>query len=117
MKRTKKPCVDCPFRRESPPGWIGAHENVREIINIVVFDGYFPCHREVNKLTEEQGWTFEHAVGEAPYCDGALKFMNNQFKRSTDDEILALQKESGKSEEIFQWPQQMEVHHDKKGGR
>ena len=106
----KKPCSDCPFRKNATPGWLGAHKDATEIIDLVYQDQYFPCHMEVNKLMNN-GKKFGVAVFEAPFCVGALQFMNNSIKRSRDREVAKLQDEAGKNDDVFPWRKDMEEHH------
>lgn len=106
----KRVCTECPFRRESAPGWIGEHKDVREIINIVQFDGHFPCHMEVTKRTN-RGEPFKDAVSESPFCKGALHFMRNSCKRHADPAVQEQVEKAGKSKAIFTWPAEMEEHH------
>lgn len=37
----KRPCGDCPFRRDTPPGWLG-EARAREILSV----SSFVCHKD-----------------------------------------------------------------------
>lgn len=93
-------------------GWLGAHENVREIINIIQFDGEFPCHVDVNRICDEDELPFEDAIEFAQLCAGSLAFLNNQLKLSRNASVRRAQDKVGKREDVFQWPHEMEAHHD-----
>lgn len=111
MKK-KEPCKECPFRRSSPAGWLGEHETSQEIANIVLFDGFFPCHMEVTKETEK-GVPFDEAVQTSSSCIGSLAFMNNQFKRSRDHAIAKEQDQVGQRDDCFKFAVEMRAHHGK----
>ncbi len=106
------PCKECPFRKSSPPGWLGGHKNSREIINVVQFDQRFPCHMKVTALVTNDGVPFKRAVVEADLCAGALVFMNNNCKRSRDREVAKAQDEVEHCDDVFEWAHEMEAHHD-----
>lgn len=106
-----KLCNDCPFRRNAPAGWIGAHTHPSEITDIVLADQKFPCHVAVNKL-ENEGADFETAVNAAPYCIGSLVMMNNTAKLSRNSFVLELQKRIGKSSDVFANAREFVAHHE-----
>ncbi len=106
----KAPCKECPFRRESAPGWLGAHESSTEIVGLVNADRAFPCHLAVNALVED-GTEFSDAVQEAHHCVGALAFMNNSCKLSRNPEIKAQQREVGRRPDCFAFPHELVQHH------
>jgi hypothetical protein len=110
-KHPTKPCGDCPFRREAPAGWIGAHGHPSEITDIAMADEKFPCHTAVNKL-EIEGADFETAVKAAPYCVGSLIMMNNTCKISRNSFVAELQRKVGKSTDVFANAQEFVQHHE-----
>jgi hypothetical protein len=105
-----EPCKECPFRRASMPGWLGDHATSQEIVNIVQFDGFFPCHMRVSRLVN-LGVPFPTAAAEAEHCIGALAFMNNSCKVSRDPDIARQQQEVGRREDCFSWSFEMTEHH------
>lgn len=127
-----RPCKECPFRVRSAPGYVGGHADAMEILHIVRMDGKFPCHLEVNRImsdmvaaadaflpdedTDEsdEGYAFRYAVGEAPFCTGALIFMNQTAKRSRDPAVCKLQDKAGKSKTVFGSANDFLTHHKSK---
>lgn len=108
---SKVPCKECPFRKESLPGWIGGHEDPSEITKLVLADQRFPCHLDVNKLMHDGGHTFEDAAAMGATCIGSLAFMNNQHKRSRGRATAMLQDEVGKRDDVFKCASAMHAHH------
>lgn len=105
----KEPCVECPFRRTALPGWLGDHKTSQEIIEMIRFDGFFPCHMKVTALADRIAW--EEAVVRAPHCAGALAFMNNTHKLSRDPGTAFLQGLMGKRDDCFASDAEMREHH------
>jgi Family of unknown function (DUF6283) len=71
MKPCKKPCADCPFRKDRPnqKGWLG-ESRMREIVDLTVLgDAPFACHK-----TTIQTETDERIIDEEKslFCAGAL---------------------------------------------
>jgi hypothetical protein len=58
-----------------------------------------------------KGKKFGVAIFEAPFCVGALQFMNNSIKLSRDKDVQKLQEEAGKNDDVFHWRKDMEEHH------
>lgn len=124
----KQPCHECPFRKKSLPGYVGGHDDAIEIFDLVSHDGKFPCHMQTNSIMEslEQDLDeddvlaptheqlFQQAVEEAPFCTGALIFMNQTCKRSRDPEVRKLQDEAGTNPDVFSSPADFLKHHRSK---
>ena len=108
----KKPCKECPFRRESMPGWLGPW-GAQDIINHLQFDGVFPCHKTIkhDKMTDDDP-SLEH-------CAGATIHLNNKIQRHRHPVVAKHQKElSGIAQEIkdsvFQWSNEFVDYHERK---
>jgi len=110
-KPVSQPCPECPFRRKAPAGYIGAHDAVEEITDIVLSDGRFPCHMEVTKRTE-RGEKFDRAVWTAPVCVGSAALLCNMIKRSRLRDVSAVQDTVGKRDDVFARPEEMHSHHN-----
>jgi hypothetical protein len=124
----KNPCGECPFRKKSLRGYIGGHEDVIEIFDLVSHDQKFPCHVETNEILEQleldvddddslaptHEQLFQQAVSEAPFCTGALIFMNQTCKRSRDPSVRKLQDEAGTNAAVFSSPVDFLTHHRSK---
>ena len=98
----KRPCPECPWRREHPAGWLGGYKP-EDFVNQVQFDGPpLPCHR-----------TFPKGGGEpASMCAGALIFMRNSCKAPTHpgygDALAGVEPDT---ETVFHWPHEFLEHH------
>ncbi len=97
----KKPCRECPFRKESLPGYLGA-DNPEDFLATTLDDFPMPCHLTVDY--EEDGW--ESLVG-ASYCAGALSFFRNMCKMSRDRK----RPQGEKDETVFSRPDEFLKHH------
>lgn len=70
------PCSDCPFSRESLPGWLGG-STAEEWMRDVFGEGFFLCH-----------------VLEGAECAGAAIFQANNGKRPRNPDQLHLPKDT-----------------------
>lgn len=115
-----KPCLECPFRKKSLPGWIGAHSSIHEIIDIVDRGQKFPCHLLTNAAMERQEARgeerdFERACNSAPHCVGALAFLANKGDGSPSQYIEMQSGIVGRRSDVFKTVDEMEKHHEKFG--
>lgn len=68
MFNMKKPCNDCPFRKDGTMLKSLGYDRVEEIVvNVVKEDGFFPCHKTVDYSVEREGITANNK-----FCAGAL---------------------------------------------
>lgn len=102
----KKACVECPFKRNSAPGYLGEVSYQPEVFLQQINGPAMPCHLSID--WEEKS---EAKFDKAKECVGALQFMNNSFKMSRDVQTAKLQKEFGKSDEIFSKTIEFINHH------
>ena len=107
--RHKTPCSECPFRRASAPGWLGA-DTPEGFVEKVHFEVPLPCHRHLaNEGTREQ---FEESIKTAPYCAGALIMMRNSAKVPRDPEHAAARNSVVPDHaSVFSFPAQFIDHH------
>lgn len=71
--RIKRPCANCPWRKDSVKGWLGK-ERAEELARSVVFgDSPFWCHKTTQFTADEsdEGEEYSMKGGEA-FCAGAL---------------------------------------------
>ena len=88
MKRTKKPCGECPFRKRSAPGWLGPWtlDNFTNSLNGFIHgEAVFACHETV-KEDQPQELRDDNLV-----CTGWLICRNKSFKSSREREMAALE--------------------------
>lgn len=105
----KKPCKDCPFRKDSLKGWLGK-ERASEVANYANNDKTFPCHKTTRgKESSEQ------------QCAGALllskkqgKLNNNWLFRFAQRIGLFKANELSGEELIFDNEEEMSEHHSSK---
>jgi hypothetical protein len=64
----KKPCNDCPFRKNSLAGWLGPHD-VDYFSEVLRADFPYPCHLSLNKPEEH-------------ICVGLVHTRNNMCKKA-----------------------------------
>jgi hypothetical protein len=112
----QRPCAECPFRKKSAPGWIGGHQNVGEIIDIVEAGHKFPCHTRVNRFMEIQRECgcepdFEEACEQSPTCMGALSFLANCLKLPRNPYVALQVRIVGKNPDVFSSRKAMTYHH------
>lgn len=81
----KTPCLDCPFRKSSLPGWLGDY-TAEELYAIVMNEMPFACH-----MTHDRDLKWEETGSkEYPFCAGALMFMKQAGKLPRDKRIRDL---------------------------
>ncbi len=107
----KQPCIECPFRRSSAPGWLGpwTSENLIEEVET----GTFVCHRSINDL-------LKYDESKLEYCAGAGIYLNNHFKLSRNNEYSEYQKALKNisveiQRSVFSRKDEFTEHHNKLG--
>lgn len=76
---TKQPCSDCPFRRKSMPGWLGAG-SPESFLDCIQRDEPLPCHQTIDY--DDPAWLEKWTAQEGgSMCAGALVFMANKLQR------------------------------------
>lgn len=93
MLRTKKPCAECPFRKEAPAGWLGPWEGPEEIIQQAFSEAGLMCHSTVVN-------TGVIAPG-TQVCTGSLQCANASAKSYRNDELRELADDAGKNEDVM----------------
>jgi hypothetical protein len=78
MRQHKTPCNECPFRRESPRGYLGGNSPQRFAF-LANHDGDFECHKTTNKVIPAQ-------------CAGRATMWANQCKSSRYNYVPKLDK-------------------------
>jgi hypothetical protein len=108
MHSKKKPCKQCPFRKNSAKGWLGGDSgNPEQFLQQLDHPNFYPCHSAINwerENVDEQGM-------KAPRCAGALQFMNNSMMQSRNSEVRELQKPLGKNDEVMQFKHNFIEYH------
>lgn len=80
----KTPCAECPFRKNSAPGWLGG-ETVQDTFQHVSGEGDFACHMTRQKKRAQMS-----------RCRGSLLFMKKSGKRPQyNDGLVRIFRELG----------------------
>jgi hypothetical protein len=111
----KTPCNQCPFRRKSAPGYLGA-DNPEHFIQTTLAEVHMPCHCAINY--EKKDWQTKQ-YPKAALCAGALTFLKNTCKLPRDAVLREAMKEiPANHAEVFSFaPQFLEHHNSLKGKR
>lgn len=106
MKRCKAtPCSDCPMRRKSAAGWLGA-DTPEHFIQTVHNDAEMPCHQTVDY--EQRDWEVQLINGSAHACAGVAIYFANIGKLSRDSSRRRLPKDAVR---VFASPMEFLKHH------
>lgn len=97
---TKVACNECPWRRESAPGWLGPMD-ADEWVALVHSEEAIACHITIE---EEGDWT----TPGIRQCAGAATYRGNVCKRPRDPEVALLPADRDK---VFATPGQFLEHH------
>jgi len=81
----KRPCMECPFRRESWPGFLGGF-TIEETISAALSEESFQCH--MTRIDNDNGYT-----GKPKECAGRLLFATKTAKMFRDKELEEMRKE------------------------
>jgi hypothetical protein len=101
-KQHNRPCGQCPWRRDSLEGWLGASEP-GEFLAQSDSGLRMPCHSTVDY--EAANW--KAAVKTAPQCAGHAIFLSNRCKSAAPG-VLKLPADK---EAVFSWPHEFIEHH------
>ena len=85
----KKPCTDCPMRRDSIPGWLGG-STAQEYVQLAHSDAVVTCHVHGNCQ-----------------CAGIAIYRKNVCKLAHPPNLV-LPKDT---ERVFAWPTEFVEHH------
>jgi len=88
MNYCKKPCSECPFTKNSLPGWLSDY-TAQELHLIAMNEMPFPCH-----MTHDEDLEWDEAGTEsAPLCAGALMYMKKGAKMPRMVELARILKQ------------------------
>lgn len=89
-KQHRSPCCDCPFRRDSLPGWLGG-STPEQFVRHAHADLPYPCHTKIG-----------------PQCAGMAIYRANICKSPRDPKAFRLPADKVK---VFSWPTEFINHH------
>lgn len=103
----KTPCAECPFRRASAPGWLGA-DTPEGFLRTSLSECRMPCHTFVDY--DDPDW--ETVAELAPMCAGRAIFLRNLCKIPRDAEQAEFTKSvKADRETVFARPNEFLDHH------
>lgn len=85
----KKPCNDCPFRKNAKAGWL-ADYNPYDLRTIVESGLPFPCHETIDADVDDVSFD-DPRLEDMQACAGAALYLNNRLCLSRDRSMAALQ--------------------------
>lgn len=88
------PCSDCPFRRDSLPGWLGGVLLAQDFVKMAHSEVKYPCHVIVNQQ-----------------CAGMAQYRRNVVKQCRDPSILRLPDKDTTT--VFAHPDEFLEHHQR----
>jgi hypothetical protein len=101
-----KPCKECPFRKRSPPGWLGPWE--AEELLMVAGRHDLACHMTVHRGEDHTPMPHHQA------CAGAALHMNNKLQVAFHPSLVELQdklKDSPEAKNVFKDTTEYLMHH------
>lgn len=100
----KTPCRECPWRKASAPGWLGA-DTPEGFVATSEAEVRMPCHLHVDY--ESDDW--EEQAADAPQCAGRAIHFANRCKMPRNPELLKLPPDR---ENVFTFPAEFIEHHN-----
>lgn len=106
----KSPCKNCPYRKDSLPGWLGSAETPAEFLKQLELPYPHPCHPKVDWEKTKQEDLPEFGLTHP--CIGELVFMRNTCKSPRDPDFRELVNEYPPDrEQVFANKQEFINHH------
>lgn len=113
----KKPCADCPWRRNSRPGWLG-QSTAKEFVYRADRQSPMECHKTVDY--SDPNWKESiDAADEVSFCRGAAEYLANTYSRPRNPEWCAAVDRAAQEKptrdgypNIFAWTDEFLAHHD-----
>ena len=103
-------CGQCPFRRTSAPGYLGA-DTPERFINAVLSENDMPCHMVIDY--EYDDWKFN--LEDIPRCAGSLVFFRNNCKLPRTSELCdAVSSVEPDRKTVFSFKHEFLEHHGTK---
>lgn len=115
-----RPCSDCPFRRDSTPGWTGdsdpewfVESALSDYAEYQAGSKLAPCHQTVDYTDPD--WPTK--MDQVAACAGSLIFAQNNCKTPRDPEReRAVKQVDADHETVFTSRQEFIDHHRREGG-
>lgn len=101
---TSKICDECPYRKNSSPGFFGGNP-IDIYADAILYDIRIPCHKTVN-------------LKEARFCAGLAATRVRSFKAAREDEVIIASEnvfydmeKSDRPDNVFQWHSDFVSYH------
>lgn len=115
----KTPCNDCPYRRDSARGWLGAETDPEVFVSAALSDfmanpadiGY-PCHLAIDYSDPDWKTT---QLPDADLCAGALIMAANNYKLPRQPERAEAVRAVKQSPAVFRYADEFIAHHTIEG--
>lgn len=104
----KTPCIDCPFRKNAAPGWLGA-STADEFLANTLGDAEMPCHMAIDY--SDPMWDVTQ-LPDADLCVGGLQFQNNFMKLPRPRKMADACRAVGTNDKIMSTPAEFLERHD-----
>lgn len=110
MKRCNTPCRECPFRRDSQPGYLGGAYTPEEFAaQHIQGEGLNPCHMTVD--TRRDDWRETFLTGDNGLaCEGQARFFRNNCKAPRPGSLIVVY-EGEPDPNVFDWTFEFTEHH------
>lgn len=104
----KNPCNECPFRKNSLPGYLGGIYTPLTLHQHVMSENVFACHKTIKKNNQK--------INELEICVGSIMYMNKNAKRCNDELLFNLQEEfrTKDTKNILSYPELSKYHKNSK---
>lgn len=106
MKQHLTPCAQCPWRKTSAAGWLGASTPLQFLAQAEA-DIKMPCHCKVNY--EREDWR-EQAEA-APRCAGHAAYLRNRCKSPREPKLAQFVAQVERNPDVFSNPSDFVAHH------
>ena len=106
MKQHLTPCSQCPWRRESAPGYLG-ESTPEQFLAQAEADIKMPCHCMVNY--ERDDW--QEQSENAPRCAGHAIYLRNRCKMPKEEGLARFVREVARDPAVFGRAEQFLEHH------
>ncbi|QZI85782.1 hypothetical protein CPT_Summit_131 [Stenotrophomonas phage Summit] len=106
MNQHTEPCGQCPWRKTSAPGWLGASTPL-QFVQQAESGIKMPCHCAVDY--EQDDW--EDQIEDAPRCAGHAAYLRNRCKRPDEQELREFSELVGRRDDVFTRPEEFVAHH------
>lgn len=100
------PCAQCPWRKTSAPGWLGASTPLQFLAQ-AESEIKMPCHCAVDY--ESKDWPAQ--VKRAPRCAGHATYLRNRCKVPRDRQLAAFVASVERDPAVFSNPAEFVAHH------